>query len=89
MVIRVSDKTQNYSKVTKLLVKPYFLRNNEIRNIYLHLDNDEAGKNTTTKIKHVLKKKYKIYDRTPKHGKDVNDELIQYIQKEKEIKKWN
>ena len=24
MVIRISDKTQNYSKVTKLLVKPLF-----------------------------------------------------------------
>ena len=24
MVVRVSDKTQNYSKVTKLLVKPLF-----------------------------------------------------------------
>ena len=23
MVVRISDKTQNYSKVTKLLVKPY------------------------------------------------------------------
>ena len=26
MVIRISDKTQNYSKVTKLLVKPNFLK---------------------------------------------------------------
>ena len=25
MVVRISDKTQNYSKVTKLLVKPSFL----------------------------------------------------------------
>ena len=25
MVIRISDKTQNYSKVTKLLVKPLFI----------------------------------------------------------------
>ena len=25
MVIRISDKTQNYSKVTKLLVKPLIL----------------------------------------------------------------
>ena len=25
MVIRISDKTQNYSKVTKLLVKPCFI----------------------------------------------------------------
>ena len=24
MVVRISDKTQNYSKVTKLLVKPKF-----------------------------------------------------------------
>ncbi len=23
MVVRISDKTQNYSKITKLLVKPY------------------------------------------------------------------
>ena len=26
MVVRISDKTQNYSKVTKLLVKPNFLK---------------------------------------------------------------
>ena len=26
MVIRISDKTQNYSKVTKLLVKPSFFK---------------------------------------------------------------
>ena len=25
MVVRISDKTQNYSKVTKLLVKPKFM----------------------------------------------------------------
>ena len=34
MVIRVSDKKKNYSKVTKLLVKPMFIptsRENEIR----------------------------------------------------------
>ena len=29
MVIRVSDKTQNYSKVTKLLVKPFKMRMSE------------------------------------------------------------
>ena len=26
MVVRISDKTQNYSKVTKLLVKPYIFQ---------------------------------------------------------------
>ena len=29
MVVRISDKTQNYSKVTKLLVKPIILLDNE------------------------------------------------------------
>ena len=28
MVVRISDKTQNYSKVTKLLVKPFYFRIN-------------------------------------------------------------
>ena len=32
MVIRISDKTQNYSKVTKLLVKPNLI--NECAYIY-------------------------------------------------------
>ena len=26
MVVRISDKTQNYSKVTKLLVKPFSMQ---------------------------------------------------------------
>ena len=35
MVVRISDKTQNYSKVTKLLVKPKF-----IDDIYLKKDEE-------------------------------------------------
>ena len=35
MVVRISDKTQNYSKVTKLLVKPlFFMRNYYIKLFY-------------------------------------------------------
>ena len=33
MVVRISDKTQNYSKVTKLLVKPFFIYCEMILNI--------------------------------------------------------
>ena len=29
MVVRISDKTQNYSKVTKLLVKPNTIHNSK------------------------------------------------------------
>ena len=33
MVVRISDKTQNYSKVTKLLVKPFrnILKENNVK----------------------------------------------------------
>ena len=34
MVVRISDKTQNYSKVTKLLVKPF----GNIISMKLHLE---------------------------------------------------
>ena len=30
MVIRISDKTQNYSKVTKLLVKPFKIEGRDL-----------------------------------------------------------
>ena len=36
MVIRISDKTQNYSKVTKLLVKPIYKCLKKYRNTVAH-----------------------------------------------------
>ena len=35
MVVRISDKTQNYSKVTKLLVKPKILNSTGIFDDYV------------------------------------------------------
>ena len=35
MVVRISDKTQNYSKVTKLLVKPYIYKGK----VYINANN--------------------------------------------------
>ena len=35
MVVRISDKTQNYSKITKLLVKPSLLFKYDIFNYFL------------------------------------------------------
>lgn len=39
MVIRISDKTQNYSKVTKLLVKPTFKRLDELNKTLIFKEN--------------------------------------------------
>ena len=43
MVVRISDKTQNYSKVTKLLVKPkYYDKNNLFPILKSNIDNGYA-----------------------------------------------
>ena len=38
MVVRISDKKQNYSKVTKLLVKPSFIKEHVL---YMQCDSKE------------------------------------------------
>jgi hypothetical protein len=52
----------------------------EVETITLSLDNDEAGRFGTQKISSALSAMgYKVLDRPPKTGKDVNDELKEYI----------
>ena len=46
-----------------------------ITHIYLHLDNDEPGRNATKNIREALKGDYHVYDRPPPSGKDFNDYL--------------
>lgn len=50
----------------------------EINSLYLHLDNDIAGRNATKNIENLLKDKYEIRDIPPQSGKDVNDFLKMY-----------
>ena len=47
----------------------------QIGKIYLHLDNDEAGRNAVRAIGRNLGTKYQVVDKPPKYGKDVNDYL--------------
>ena len=54
MVIRISDKTQNYSKVTKLLVKPYYNGKNK--------DSFAKVLSITTISKHRIKKSINVLD---------------------------
>lgn len=65
-----------------------FLNNNNIKDIYLHFDSDQAGKMATKSLKNQLEKRYNVYDFTPYIGKDYNDFLIETIKnmsKKKEI----
>ena len=53
-----------------------FLNNNKnIEKIYLHLDNDQAGRLATKGLKNAIKNIYEVIDEPPKLGKDFNDYL--------------
>ena len=56
-----------------------------IKKIYLHLDNDQAGRLATVGLKNAAENRYEIIDDPPKYGKDFNDYLCHI----KGIKKIN
>lgn len=47
----------------------------DITHIYLHLDNDEPGRNAARNIKKLLGGKYVVKDQPPPSGKDYNEYL--------------
>ena len=49
--------------------------NTGINKIYLHLDNDRAGREATRSIQNSLSNKYTVVDKPPRYGKDINDYL--------------
>ena len=51
----------------------------QIKTIYLHLDNDRAGRLCTAALKELLQKDYEIVDAPPPVGKDANDFLMSYL----------
>lgn len=59
-----------------------FLNNHpNIHKIFLHLDNDRAGRDATLSLINALQLKYIVIDNPPPYGKDVNDFLCSKNQK--------
>lgn len=54
-----------------------------ISHIYLHLDNDEPGRNAANRIKEILGSNYVVKDCPPPEGKDYNDFLKIQLSKPK------
>jgi hypothetical protein len=46
-----------------------------VKRIFLHLDNDPAGRGATRALQAILPKQYEVIDEPPKRGKDYNDLL--------------
>lgn len=68
-----------------LALEQYLIDHRKIKEICLHLDNDEIGRKATEQITAYLSDKYTVYDCPPKCGKDVNDELLQTKRKKEEM----
>lgn len=62
-----------------LALNLYLNQHQNIKKIYLHLDNDKAGRLATLALKEVLPKQYEVIDDHPPVGKDVNDFLCQKL----------
>lgn len=72
------QKDISQSKVPAALTR--FLEDNpQVKTVLLHLDNDYAGRMATKAIITVLPKEYKVIDRPPSAGKDVNAYLCRKL----------
>ena len=73
-----------------LAVDSFLKKNRYIKRIFLHLDNDEAGRRATEYLKNILKTNYEVIDGKPFYGKDWNNFLKELInQNSKKRKKYN
>lgn len=68
------SKDKKELKIPQVLEK-YLRENHSIKNIYLHLDNDETGKMASENLIKNLSKNYKIINKPVPKGKDCNDYL--------------
>lgn len=65
-----------------IALNTFLKANPQIKTIFLHLDNDKAGRLCTATLKELLKENYEIVDAPPSVGKDVNDFLLSYLGRE-------
>lgn len=66
---RIEDSTTPAALVKYLDEKP------QIKKIFLHFDNDNAGRKASLALKTILPSKYEVIDSPPPCGKDYNDFL--------------
>lgn len=66
---RIEDSTTPAALVKYLNEKP------QIKKIFLHFDNDNAGRKASLALKTILPSKYEVIDSPPPCGKDYNDFL--------------
>lgn len=73
---------QNKRKdVVPVSMQRYLKNHPEIKSLYLHLDNDQVGRNAAVNIAAGLGQQYEVIDEPPEYGKDMNDALLHHLSK--------
>lgn len=70
--------------VSSLGLERYLKDNPNIKNVVLCLDNDEAGRNATVRIREKLSGQYNLSSYPPKH-KDFNEDLLAILKPKREL----
>ena len=75
-LLSLGGVAKNRTKKTLPVALENFLSGHpETKTVFLHLDNDEAGRRATLDITEKLQGPYEVLDAAPRGGKDVNDLL--------------
>ena len=75
-LLSLGGVAKNQTKKTLPVALEHFLSGHpETKTVFLHLDNDEAGRRATLDITEKLQGPYEVLDAAPRGGKDVNDLL--------------
>ena len=75
--------------VIPLALNQYLQDHPGIKTLYLHLDNDEVGREAAAGIMEGLGDKYTVLDRPPPYGKDVNDLLQRKLGLTQRKEEWS
>ena len=75
--------------VIPLALSQYLKDHPGIKTLYLHLDNDEVGREAAAGIMEGLGDKYTVLDRPPPYGKDVNDLLQRKLGLTQRKEEWS
>ena len=75
--------------VIPLALSQYLQDHPGTNTLYLHLDNDEVGRDAAAGIMEGLGDKYTVQDRPPPYGKDVNDLLQRKLGLTQRKEEWS
>ena len=68
-------KAELQDSLLPLAVRQYLIDHPEVKRIYLHLDNDRAGRASSEALMELLSEKYEVFNQPPPKGKDCNEYL--------------